>query len=105
MVASARALTSVVVLADSLDFTPRVGEGPGADAFGMLIGYASWAGYRLAALGFLVSVGVAAFGRSQAHPGAEQWGKRGALTALAVVVALAAAKALFAFARAVGAAA
>jgi hypothetical protein len=100
---AARLMATVVVATDvGIDFTARQGSGPGARSFQMLISYAAWAGYRLAAVGFLVSVGVAAFGRMQAHPGAEQFGKRGALTALGVALAIAAADALFEFAAAVG---
>jgi hypothetical protein len=101
MAAFAARLTAVVAAAD-IDFTPSRGVGPGSRSFDMLIGYAAWAGYRLAGIAFLLSVGVAAFGRMQAHPGAEQFGKRGALTALGVAVAIAAADALFAFAGALG---
>ena len=105
MAARARQLMAPIEMASEIDFTPARGAGPGAEAFDMLIGYTAWAGYRLAAIGFLISLAVAAFGRMQTHPGAEQFGKRGALTALGVAVAIAAADALFAFAAAIGAAA
>ena len=102
MATLAAQLMAVVVLATGIDFTPARGGGPGSRSFDLLIGYVAWLGYRLAVLGFFISLGVAAFGRAQTHPGAEQFGKRGVLTALGVAVGLAAAEALFEFAVAVG---
>ena len=107
MEALAPRLMAMVIMATDLgiDFTPSRSGGPGARSFDLLIGYAAWAAFRVAVVGFFVSLAVATFGRMQTHPGAEQLGKRGIITALVIAIGIRAAGALFEFATAIGSAA
>lgn len=105
------AITTVMVTAllaaedgggPGISIDPSASGGPGEASLNTLMNYASWLGFRFLALAFLVSVAAAGFGRMSGHMATENFGKKGALVALAAIVVLAAAEPLVNFAGRVG---